>query len=429
MNYYGYVILGALLANYAVEFTAEFLNIKALRPSLPAGMEGIYDADAYRNSQEYTRAKTKFGLVRRGTDLALLLAFWFLGGFNWLDILLRGWGTGAIFRGLLFTGALLLLRALASLPFSLYATFVIEEEFGFNKTTPAIFAMDLLKGVLLAVLLGGPLLAAVLAIFQHAGPGAWFYGWLAVSAFMLVLQFFAPTWIMPLFNTFTPLQEGDLRQGILAYAKSVNFSLENVFAIDGSRRSSKSNAFFTGFGRHKRIALFDTLIEQQTTPELVAVLAHEIGHYKKGHILQGTAISIAHTGIVLYLLSLFISHRGLFEAFSMEHVSVYGGLVFFSLLLTPVELILAISMNFLSRRNEYEADRFAAETTGAPDQLIGALKKLSVKNLANLTPHPFLVLLHYSHPPLLERVRALSAVTRRPGPPLERLDTRGSFSS
>jgi STE24 endopeptidase len=411
VNLYGYVILGALLANYAVELVAELLNIRALRPGLPAGMEGTYDAGAYRNSQEYTRARTKFGLVRQSVDLALLLAFWFLGGFNRLDVLLRGRDIGVIWRGLLFIGALLLLRTLLSLPFAIYATFVIEEEFGFNKTTPATFALDLLKGALLAVLLGGPLLAAVLAIFQYAGPGAWLYGWLAVSAFMLVLQFVAPAWIMPLFNTFTPLEEGELKQRILAYAKSVDFSLENIFTIDGSRRSSKSNAFFTGFGKHKRIALFDTLIAQQTTPELVAVLAHEIGHYKKRHILQGTAVSIAHLGAMLCLLSLFLTHRGLFEAFSMEHLSVYGGLIFFSLLLTPVEMILAAALNILSRRNEYEADRFAAETTKEPEQLIGALKKLSVKNLANLTPHPFLVFLHYSHPPLLERVRALSAET------------------
>ena len=416
MNIYGYIILGALLANCAVELVAELLNIGALQESVPAGMEGTYDAGAYKNSQEYTRAKTKFDLVRQGVDLVLLLAFWFLGGFNRLDMLLRGWDIGAIWRGLLFTGTLLLLKTLLSLPFALYSTFVIEEEFGFNKTTPATFALDLLKGVLLTVLLGGPLLAIVLAIFQYAGPGAWLYGWLAVSAFMLVLQFVAPAWIMPLFNTFTPLEEGELKQCIMTYAKSVNFSLENVFAIDGSRRSSKSNAFFTGFGRHKRIALFDTLIEQQTTPELVAVLAHEIGHYKKGHIFQGTAISIAHTGIVLYLLSVFVSHRGLSDAFSMEHLSVYGGLVFFSLLLTPVEMILSAAMNSLSRRNEYEADRFAAETTAAPDQLIAALKKLSVKNLANLTPHPFFVFLHYSHPPLLERMKALSAVTGQPRP-------------
>ncbi len=409
MNLYGYVILGALLANYAVELVAELLNIRALRPELPAEMEGTYDAGAYRNSQEYTLVKTKFSLVREGVDLALLLAFWFLGGFDKLDTILRGWEIGVIWRGLLFTGALLLLRTLLALPFSLYATFVVEEKFGFNKTTPATFALDLLKGVLLALLLGGPLLAVVLAIFQYAGPGAWIYGWLAVAAFMLALQFVAPAWIMPLFNTFTPLEEGELKQRILAYAKSVDFSLENVFTIDGSRRSSKSNAFFTGFGRHKRIALFDTLIAQQTTPELVAVLAHEIGHYQKRHILQGTAISIAHMGAVLYLLSLFLTHRGLFEAFYMEHVSVYGGLVFFSLLLTPVEMVLSVALNILSRRNEYEADRFAAETTKEPEHLIGALKKLSVKNLANLTPHPFLVFLHYSHPPLLERMRAQPA--------------------
>jgi STE24 endopeptidase len=417
VNLYGYFILAALLIHFAVELVAELLNIRALRPEVPDGMEGTYDAAAYRNSQEYTRARTKFSLLKRGVDLGFLLAFWFLGGFNRLDTLLRGWEINVIWRGLLFTGALLLLRTLLSLPFALYSTFVIEEEFGFNKTTAATFALDLLKGVLLALLLGGPLLAAVLVIFQHAGQGAWLYCWLAVSAFMLVLQFLAPAWIMPLFNTFTPLEEGDLRQRILAYAKSVDFPLENVFTIDGSRRSSKSNAFFTGFGRHKRIALFDTLIAQQTALELVTVLAHEIGHYKKKHILQGTAISIAHTGAVLYLFSLFIGHRGLSEAFYMEKMSVYAGLIFFSLLLMPVEMILSVLMNILSRRNEYEADRFAAETTKEPEQLIGALKKLTVKNLANLTPHPFIVFLRYSHTPLRERVKALRAMTGRPRSP------------
>jgi STE24 endopeptidase len=213
---------------------------------------------------------------------------------------------------------------------------------------------------------------------------------------------------MPLFNTFTPLEDGELKASIMDYADSVGFSLENVFVMDGSRRSSKSNAFFTGFGKHRRIALFDTLVEQQSVPELTAVLAHEIGHYKKKHILQGMAVSIAHMGMMLYLLSVFVSHRGLFEAFFVEDMSVYTGLLFFGLLLTPVEMVLAIFMNALSRRNEYQADRFAVETAKKPDQLIEALKKLSVKNLANLTPHPLCVFLRFSHPPLLERIRALA---------------------
>jgi len=239
---------------------------------------------------------------------------------------------------------------------------------------------------------------------------AWLWCWGAVTVFTLFVQFIAPTWIMPLFNKFTPLGEGELREAIFAFADSVGFSLQNVFVMDGSKRSSKSNAFFTGFGRNKRIALFDTLIEKQTVAELVGVLAHEIGHYKKKHIFQGMAISIVHTGVMLYLLSIFVSHPGLFAAFQMEHSSVYAGMIFFGLLFTPLDMVLSPLMSMLSRYNEFEADRFAGEKTGRPQSLIDALKKLSVDNLANLTPHPFYVLLHYSHPPLLQRIAALRAV-------------------
>ncbi len=409
MNLYAYLILAALLVDYAVGLAAELLNIRALGPDVPGVMEGVCDGAAYRKSQEYTRSGARFGLVRKTFDLIVLLVFWFAGGFNSLDVLARSWGLGVIWTGLLFTGLLLAGARLLSLPFSVYATFVIEERFGFNRTTPGTYVLDMIKGTALAVLLGGPLLAGVLAIFEHAGPSAWLACWLAMTAYLLFVQFVAPTWIMPLFNTFTPLGDGELKASIMDYADSVGFSLENVFVMDGSRRSSKSNAFFTGFGKHRRIALFDTLVEQQSVPELTAVLAHEIGHYKKKHILQGMAVSIAHMGVMLFLLSVFLNHRGLFEAFFMENMSVYAGLLFFGLLLTPVEMVLSIFMNALSRRNEYEADRFAAETVKNPDQLIAALKKLSVRNLANLTPHPLYVFLRYSHPPLLKRISALRA--------------------
>jgi STE24 endopeptidase len=299
---------------------------------------------------------------------------------------------------------------LLSLPFSVYSTFAIEERFGFNKTTPRTFILDLLKGMGLMAVIGGPLIAGILAFFEYTGAHAWLYCWAITTVVMLFLQFIAPTWIMPLFNKFTPLEEGELRERILAYARSVNFPLENLFVMDGSRRSTKSNAFFTGFGKRKRIALFDTLIAKHTVAELVSVLAHEIGHYKKKHILQGLIISILHSGVMFFLLSFFISHKGLFDAFYMDKMSLYTGLIFFSLLYTPIELILSIFLQIVSRKHEYEADRFAAETTHQPKEMISALKKLARDNLSNLTPHPFYVFLNYSHPPMLERIRAIRSL-------------------
>jgi STE24 endopeptidase len=410
MNIYGLIILIALLANFVLALIADWLNLRALDPLLPSEFAGVYDTEKYASSQEYTRVGTRFGFVTGTFDLALLLIFWQVGGFNYLDQLVRGWGLGVVATGLVFTGILLLAKTLISLPFSIYSTFVIEERFGFNRTSPATFIADLGKGIMLTIVLGGPLLAAVLWFFATTGNLAWLWCWGAVTLFTLVVQFIAPAWIMPLFNKFSPLEEGDLREAIFKFADSVGFSLKNVFVMDGSKRSSKSNAFFTGFGRNKRIALFDTLINKHSVPELVGVLAHEIGHYQKKHITQGMVISILHTGVMLYLLSIFVSHPGLFSAFFMDHSSVYAGMIFFGLLFTPIELVLSLLMNILSRHNEFEADAFAAEHTGAPESMIEALKKLSADNLANLTPHPFYVLLHYSHPPLLQRIAALRAL-------------------
>ncbi|MDH3975404.1 MAG: M48 family metallopeptidase [Deltaproteobacteria bacterium] len=407
MNIYALIIIVALLGSYLLEVFSEALNLKNLKPELPGEFKGYYDEEKYGKSQEYTRATTSFGLVSGTFDLVLLLAFWRLGGFNSLDMYLRAYGFGEIATGLFYIASLLLAKTVISLPFSIYSTFVIEERFGFNKTTAATFVADLFKGIILSMIIGGLVMATVLWFFETAGALAWFYCWIAVTFFILLLQFIAPTWIMPLFNKFSPLEEGELRNSILAYAKSVNFSVENLFVIDGSKRSSKSNAFFTGFGKNKRIALFDTLIEGHSVSELVAVLAHEIGHFKKKHVIKGMVISIIHMGIMLYLLSIFVSHRGLFDAFYMENVSVYSGLLFFGLLFSPIEMVLSIFMNIFSRKNEYEADRFAAETTGRGDDMISALKKLSVHNLSNLTPHPFYVFLNYSHPPLIERIKAM----------------------
>jgi STE24 endopeptidase len=410
MNVYAIIILATLLLDYGLNLLADVLNLCALHSELPTAFQGIYDAEAYRKSQSYMRAQTQFGWVTSTCMLAVTLGFWFTGGFNTLEQIVRNWGYGPIWSGLAYIGILLLGRACLSLPFRLYATFVLEERFGFNRTTLATFVADLLKGLGLTVALCGPLLAGVLAFFQYAGTYAWLYGWLATAVFMLGVQFIAPTWILPLFNTFTPLEPGTLKDALLACARSVRFPLEDVFVMDGSRRSSRSNAFFTGFGKHKRVALFDTLIAQLTPDELVAVLAHEIGHYKKKHIVQGMCLSMAHMGMMFFLLSVFLHHQGLFQAFYVEQPSVYAGLIFFGLLYAPVELLLSIGMHIFSRKHEYEADRFAVEAMQSHEAMAQALQKLSLHNLSNLTPHPFYVFLTYSHPPVLERIRAIRSV-------------------
>ena len=404
--------MAAILLPFILDLASGILNLKALTLNPPPALKDIYAPEKYRKSQEYARESTQFSFVSSTFGLVLLLIFWFAHGFNWLDLAVRSWGFGDIANGLLYTGILVLAYGLIMLPFSIYATFVIEQRYGFNKTTPETFIADMLKGLLLGVLLGAPLLAAILALFEITGPLAWLYCWAAVTAYLLVIEFIAPNWIMPLFNKFTPLAEGELRTAIFDYAKSVNFPINNVFVIDGSRRSSKSNAFFTGFGRNKRIALFDTLIAQHTVPELVAVLAHEIGHYKKKHILQAMVISILHFGLLFFLLSVFINSTGLYQAFYIAQPSIYTGLIFFGLLYTPIELVLTIVMNMLSRKNEADADRFAVQTTLAPLALEDALKKLAANNLSNLTPHPFYAFLYYSHPPLLERTRSIESYSR-----------------
>ena len=407
MNPFFLVILIALLIEYAIGVIANLFNLKSLSTKPPPALEGVYQSDEYRKSQEYLRANTRFDFVTGTFSLAVLLSFWFTGGFNYLDQIVRSWGFVPILNGLLYIGILVLGYSLIKLPFSIYRTFVIEERFSFNTTNPRTFASDRIKGLVLAALIGAPLLGGILALFEYAGYHAWIYCWIAVTLFSLILQYVAPTWIMPLFNKFTPLEGGELREAILSYARSVDFPVKNVLVMDGSKRSSKPNALFTGFGRNKRIALFDTLIKKHTVPELIAVLAHEIGHHRKKHILQGTIISILHTGVLFFVLSILLGSPGLYDAFYMEQQSIYSGILFFGLLYTPLEMVLSIMMHALSRRNEYEADRFAAETTQHPQHLVEALKKLHAGNLSNLTPHPFYVSLNYSHPPLLQRIRAI----------------------
>jgi STE24 endopeptidase len=408
MNFIAIIILCTIGVDFILNLVADGLNLKHLKSELPQAFQGDYDADRYRESQQYLKVNTQFGWITSAFNLGVILVFWFAKGFPLLDQWVRSLELGPVLSGLIYMGTLMLFKAVLSLPFSVYATFVIEERFGFNTTTWKTFIMDLVKGLVLALLLGTLLLAAILAFFQYAGPNAWWYCWIGVTLYMLVVQFVAPTWIMPLFNKFTPLEEGELKSAILSYANSIHFPLENVYQMDGSRRSTKSNAFFTGFGKHKRIVLFDTLIHKHTVKELVAVLAHEMGHYKKKHIRQALILGILQTGLMLFLLSNFISYQGLFDAFYMPQQSVYAGMIFFVMLYAPIDFFVGILMQILSRRNETTADHFAAETTKDPESMIAALKKLSVDNLSNLTPHPFYVFLNYSHPPVLQRIESLS---------------------
>jgi STE24 endopeptidase len=407
MNLLAGVILSALLANYTLHLLADRLNLRSQTSDVPWLFKSVYDPRRYRQSQDYLRVHTRFGWVAKSYDLALLLMFWFCGGFGWLDQWSRSWGWGEVPTGIIYIAVIGLVSAAATLPLEIYNTFHIEARFGFNKTTWKTFVMDQLKALVLTGLIGTPLLAAILALLHYSGSQAWWYCWVVSAAYLLVVQFVAPTWILPWFNKFEPLPAGELRNAIVTYAQSIDFALDNILVMDGSRRSLKSNAFFTGFGHHRRIVLFDTLIEKHPVNELRAILAHEMGHYKRGHIVQMLAVGIAQMGLLFYVLSFFLTIPSLFEAFYVRNVSVHAGLVFFGILFAPLELLLGTIHQFISRRNEYQADRFAIQTTGDGGAMIEALKKLSAHNLSNLTPHWFYVWLHYSHPPVIERIEAI----------------------
>ncbi|CAK8724080.1 CAAX prenyl protease 1-like protein [Candidatus Electronema halotolerans] len=412
MNWYLAVIVTALIAAWLLHLLADLLELRALHPALPAQGRDIYDEEQYRRSQDYTKAKLIFTQVRSTVILLATLLFILLGGFSQIDQHIRSVGLNSISTGLLFIGSLAMLSAAAELPFSLYRTFVLEERFGFNKTTAKTFVLDLLKTGALAVLIGGPLLALLLWFFESAGSAAWLWCWAAVTLFSLLMQFLAPAVLMPLFNKFNPLEDGELRQAVADYAKAHNFAIQGIYVMDGSKRSAKLNAFFAGFGRFRRIVFFDTLISRLTVGEIVAVLAHEMGHWRHRHIVKMTVALIAHTGLMFYFLSLVLASPQLHAAFGMEQISVYAGLTFFVFLYSPVELLLSVFLNMFSRRCEYQADAFAA-ASGWTKELISSLKKLGADNLVNLTPHPFKVFLEYSHPPFLARIAALQRLEQR----------------
>lgn len=408
MNLYLIFILTILITEYLLSLVIDTLNLRNASPVLPKEFEGFYDAEKYKKSQSYLQETTKFSLLKGGFTTVILILFIVAGGFRWMDEFARNFHLSEILTGLIFAGILMLLFQAFSIPFAYYRTFVIEEKYGFNKTTKKTFFLDLVKGLTLGLVIGGIIFAVIIYFFEIYQQWAWFYSWIAVVTFEIFMMFIAPVVIMPLFNKFIPLEEGTLKRAIEDYAESQNFLLKGIFKMDASKRSAKSNAFFTGFGKFRRIVLFDTLIEKHTTEELVSVLAHEIGHYKKKHIMKQLLLSIVASGTMFYVLSFFIGNRGLFDAFSIREVSVYGSLILFSFLYGPIHFIFSIIENIFSRKYEYEADYYAVLTYRQPRQFILALKKLSVDNLSNLTPHPLKVFFEYSHPPVLKRINAIA---------------------
>ena len=410
MNPFLIIILIIIISGYLLDLIVDTLNVRHAGTDVPEEFDGYYDADKYKKSQEYLIENTKFGIVNSTIFTPITIAFILLGGFNIIDQVARGFNLGSIPTGLIFAGILMLASQIILIPFSIYETFVIEEKYGFNKTTTKTFILDILKGWLLAAVIGGAVLSGVLWFFEKAGSWAWLYCWVAVTAFQIFIIFISPVVIMPIFNRFSSLKKGKLKSAIETYSKSQHFKIKGVFTMDGSKRSTKSNAFFTGFGKFRRIVLFDTLIEKHTDEELVSILAHEVGHYKKGHIHKSFALSVITTGLMFYILSLFINNRDLFAAFKMEEVSVYGSLFFFGFLYAPMERVLCVFRNMISRKYEYDADIFSVTTYPKPDSMITALKKLSVENLSNLIPHPLKVFLDYSHPPVIERIKAIRSI-------------------
>jgi len=403
------IYLFILIGSFILDRWLDVLNVRHSLPEIPSELRGIYDEEEYRKSQNYKKENTRFSFISGSFSLMVMVLFVVLGLFGVLDQWLAERTHSYYILVLLFFGILAFLSDIAGTPFEIWDTFRIEEKYGFNKTTPRTFIVDKLKGWLVMAIIGGGILLLITWIYMATAEYFWLLAWAVITVFSILMNMFYSNLIVPLFNKQTPLEAGELRDAIEAFADKVGYNLKNIYVIDGSKRSSKANAYFTGLGPKKRIVLYDTLIKDLETEEIVAVLAHEIGHYKKKHSLSGLILGIVQTGIMLYLFSLFVGIPEFSQALGGEGASFHIGLIAFSIVYSPLSMLIGIGTNVFSRKNEYQADAYAAEHYNG-ENLISALKKLSRNSLSNLTPHPFYVFFHYSHPTLLQRIKALHKV-------------------
>jgi len=401
-----YIFITILIISFCIDQILDALNAKHYNDPIPKALKDVYDTEYYLKSQNYKKTNYTFSIITASFSLITTLVFFFLDGFAFIDQLARSFTSNKILITLIFFGIIMLGSDVLSTPFAYYKTFVIEEKFGFNKTTKKLFILDKIKGWLMSIIVGGGILALLTWFYQIAGSNFWLYAWALVTVFTLFMNLFYSRLIVPLFNKQTPLESGSLRDAISKYAQTVGFNLDKIFVIDGSKRSTKANAYFSGFGSEKRVTLYDTLISDLEEEEIVAVLAHEVGHYKKKHIIFNLTASLILTGITLYILSLLISNPLLSQALGVASPSFHIGLIAFGILYSPISTITGLIMNWFSRKFEYQADDYAKNTYKA-EPLITSLKKLSKNSLSNLTPHPVYAFIHYSHPTLLERFKNL----------------------
>ena len=407
-NLYYLIIVSAIIIEYLLTSISSVLDIKNITPIIPLDFKKAYDGEKYVRSQEYLKARTRFGLFSSTFSLGLILIVIHSDVFGYLDQYVRLQTENYILQGLLFIGIIYFFQDIISLPFSLYNTFVIEQKFGFNKIKPGLYFFDKIKGYGIFIVLGSTVFTPLLYFFHVYSEIGWLIAWSVLTVFMIAIQPLFVHVIAPMFNKFTPLEEGELRKEIEKYTSKVDFPLMRIDIMDGSKRSAHSNAYFTGFGKSRRIAIFDTLVEKHSTKEIVSVVAHEVGHYKLKHILQGTIIGIIETGIMLFAFNLIMNDISLFNVFGVNQLSVHAGIVFFSMVYAPVSMLTSIVTTAISRKNEFEADKFSLDTTSDGQALISMLIGLSANNLSHLTPHPMKVFLSYSHPPVIDRIKAVN---------------------
>mgnify|MGYP003289862822 FL=1 len=403
------IIVVFLCLDFMLERVLESLNSKHMSPVLPDSLKGIYDEKEYSRFQSYKRENGRLDSWSSGVGFVVMIVFLVAGGFGWYNSWVVSLTDSVVWQTIFFVMGLSVASTVLDIPFDYYATFRIEEKYGFNKTTRRVYWLDTVKELVLSLVLGGVLLALVVWFYTWAGTYFWLYAWGAVTLFSVFMAMFYSQLIVPLFNKQTPLQEGSLRDKIQDFAEKVGFKLDNIYVIDGSKRSTKANAYFTGLGPKKRVVLYDTLIDELTEEEIVAVLAHEVGHYKKRHTLRSMVVSVIQMGVLFWLFSLCVNNAALSEALGGDRAYFQLGLIAFAILYSPVNLILGIGMNVWSRSNEYEADAFAARYYEG-DNLVSGLKKISVKSLSNLTPHPLYEYIYYSHPSLLKRIDAIKRI-------------------